>query len=243
MFVRSLVQAVTSFIVATSFQISDDHSILEIGPGEILPQEQADVLEGGTVKGACGSFNPVVWTFVNHPIYSIFVRRNYIQLAIFSFMGDTSPLPDSNIQQNNSIILTNLKISDSGVYHCYGTYRTQSGMIRNFMNYFRLVVYPRNVTGIVLPSVTHVYEGENVTLFCGSSRVSEWYFTRSGQDVQIANNELFLYNVRKEDSGSYLCRGVTSYTVRTFQSIAYLFVGTRVVFREDFILDNTSIVL
>ena len=123
-----------------------------------------EVLEGGTVKSACGSFQPVIWAYAD-VLYSF--PADYFGLREGNF-GYTSPPPGNNVQQNNSIILTNLRLSDSGFYYCFGIYRTQSGMIAPFMTYFTLTVWSTIRPKLVLPNIAHS-EGDNVTFRCGSS--------------------------------------------------------------------------
>ncbi len=62
MSIQYLVSAV-SFIVATSVRIPLVFSEIEIRHGELIPVGGVDVFEGNTVKGACGSLQPVTWTY------------------------------------------------------------------------------------------------------------------------------------------------------------------------------------
>ncbi len=229
MSLQYLVSAVSSFIIATSLRIPRDFSEIEIRHGELIPAPGADVLEGSTVKGTCGSLQPVTWT------YTINFNEEFgydfeIVDGIYVYLGNNDPLPGTNIQHNNTIILTNLRVSDSGYYHCFGTYRTSSG-IDYFQVSFNVHVHTAAPFGSVLPSVTHVSEGDNVTFVCGSSRGVEWFFRPIGQEVHLANNTLSLHNVRKDTSGLYFCRGFLR-NRGIFQIHAMLLVDTPVVFMQ-----------
>ncbi len=215
MFVQYLLSVIASlFVATTSVRISRDFREIEVGYGELIPI-WADVLEGNSVKAACGSLQPVTWTY----------------------FGNNEPLPGTNRQHNNTIILTNLRVSDSGYYYCIGTYRTQSGMIAYFKKSFVLYVWTKPPLGFVLPNEVHVSEGENVTFACGSFREVEWFFRPIGQEVHLANNTLLLKNVRKDSSGLYLCRGFRI-NRRVFQIPAALFVDTHVVFTANITIES-----
>ncbi len=58
--------------------------------------------------------------------------------------------------------------------------------------------------------------------------------------IHLANNTLFLYNVRKGTSGFYFCRGFHE-NRRIFQYPAVLFVDTRVVFTATITLESQLI--
>ena len=239
MSLQYLVSAVSSFIIATSLRIPRDFSEIEIRHGELIPAPGADVLEGSTVKGTCGSLQPVTWTYTIN-FNEEFGYNFEIVDGIYVYLGNNDPLPGTNIQHNNTIILTNLRVSDSGYYHCFGTYRTYFGMIDYFQMSFNVHVHTAAPFGYVLPSVTHVSEGDNISFVCGSSRGVEWFFRPIGQEVHLANNTLLLHNVRKNSSGLYFCRGF--HRNRTiFQIPAVLFVDTRVVFMQTVTFESQHI--
>ncbi len=239
MSLQYLVSAVSSFTIATSVRIPRDFSEIEIRHGELIPIGGVNVFEGSTVMGACGSLQPVTWT------YTIDVNQDFgydfdSVDDIYVYLGNNDPLPGTNTQHNNTIILTNLRVSDTGYYYCFGTYRTYFGMIDHFQESFHVNVHTAAPFGYVLPDVIHVSEGNNVTFVCGSSRGVKWFFRPIGQEVHLTNNTLLLYNVRKNSSGLYFCRGF--HRNRTiFQNPAVLFVDTRVVFTATITLESQLI--
>ncbi len=48
------------FIVATTLRISENYRKIEFGPRELTLPNLVDVLEGSTVKCACGSLNQLL---------------------------------------------------------------------------------------------------------------------------------------------------------------------------------------
>ncbi len=62
----------------------------------------------------------------------------------------------------------------------------------------------------------------------------EWFVNSNGQEMHMADDKLFLYNVRKEDSSLYFCRGFDSHT-RVFQIPVTLFVDTQIVLSGNII--------
>ncbi len=236
MFVQYLLSLIASFLVATSVRISRDFREIEVGYGELIPINEVDVLEGNSVKAACGSLQPVTWTYT-FDYNEEFGYDFEIVDGVYVYFGNNDPLPGTNRQHNNTIILTNLRVSDSGYYYCLGTYRTYSGMIAYFKKSFALYVWTKPPLGFVLPNEVHVSEGDNVTFACGSFREVEWFFRPIGQEVHLANNTLSLKNVRKDSSGLYLCRGFPI-NRRVFQIPAALFVDTRVVFTANITIEQ-----
>ncbi len=219
---KALYAAVTSLIVASSFRIKPDFSKIEIYPKEVIPTV-VDTLENTEVKGSCGSLSPVSWTYKrNRP-----TLNEYFHINVTHYFGSNLP-PSRHDVENNSIIITNVQLYDSGYYYCFGTYINHFGDTKQFQKSFQLNVWLMVPFGYVLPSVTHVSEGGNVTFKCGSSGKIEWFGrTMNSQEKYLANNSILLYNLGKSNSGPYVCRGVHINGI-VFHARADLFVDSLV---------------
>ncbi len=86
----------------------------------------------------------------------------------FSFTND--PLPSCSRFENNSSILTNLSVMDSGYFHRLRTFQDYDMWVKYFRNWFSVKVWGNTPVGLVLPSIIEVSEGQNVTLVCGHNR-------------------------------------------------------------------------
>ncbi len=230
MLLHFLFAIVTNFIIAESVVLSLDYSQIQICSGELIPRF-VYVFGENPVKSACGSLSPVTWTYKRE--FSLHWEYNTTSEGNYIYIGNNEPLPTTHIQQNNTIILTNLRESDSGYYYCFGTHTNNIGQIAPFLRAFRLNVLNVAPIGYVLPSLTYVSTGDNATFVCGSSLRVEWFFRSiRGQEVHVANKTLYLYYVRKEHSGLYICRGFRR-DGNVFHFPATLFVDTSIVHNEN----------
>ncbi len=152
---------------------------------EVIPKFFT-ALEGNAVNAYCGSLSPVEWA---------------IEL-------DDHSLPRNHTITNNTIILKNLSLSDSGTYYCKGKYKDYYQEIKTFNNYMYLIVFRVNQVGLVLPNILEVSEGSTAAITCGSLKQAEWFSKdiRSQEKATIGNT-LILYKLKKDQSGPYICRG------------------------------------
>ncbi len=179
------------------------------------------VPEKSAVNIYCGSSSPVNWTYTQsglHPAIS------EVSITVHS----------RHLIGYKTIILIHLLQKDSGDYCCLGKDRNV---------YFRvcsLVSVVKSVPlGSVIPSLAEVLEGGSVTLQCGSEYPVEWFSLQyQNQNKTVQNNFLTLYNLRKEHSGPYLCRGtkltitqipfISQARLIQFHQTALIFVGSTV---------------
>ncbi len=208
----------TETLVVASYLENRDWLQVTIDQTEIIPAH-FDILEGTPVRSYCGSFSPVDWTYS---------RNANVDDINVSFTYD--PLPSDSRFENNSIILTNLSVADSGYFHCTGTFRDYDTRMKYFKNWFSVKVWGNTPVGFVLPSVIEISEGEKVTLSCGSTRQVEWFgLTLADQQIRATNNTLTLWNLSKENSGTYICRGTLS-SREIFHSRCAILVDFQVIF-------------
>ena len=179
------------------------------------------VPEKSAVNIYCGSSSPVNWTYTQsglHPAIS------EVSITVHS----------KHLIGYKTIMLIHLLQKDSGDYCCLGKDRNV---------YFRvcsLVSVVKSVPlGSVIPSLAEVLEGGSVTLQCGSEYPVEWFSLQyQNQNKTVQNNFLTLYNLRKEHSGPYLCRGtkltitqipfISQARLIQFHQTALIFVGSTV---------------
>ncbi len=135
--------------------------------------------------------------------------QNWSYSGIFFPPQETYYLPFTNLSiatkytvDLNKLTLTNLSPDDSGFYSCIGQYHNISYRLSS-----NLIVVDKIVNGMVVPSRVEVSHGSSVTLSCGSIRPVKWTSTHFSETTE---GTLTLRNLKKKDSGRYLCRGVNA---------------------------------
>ncbi len=208
----------TRLLLFTSLYVSscENWRKMKVYHTQVFPMSFT-ALEGNIVKAYCGSMSPVKWTY----------GPNHL------------PLPSHTVF-NNSIILNNVRLSDTGKYFCNGTYQNEVQEIKTFVNYFIIKVFETAEEGLILPNFLEVSEGSNATLTCGSLKQAEWFSKNiQSQKKTIIGNTLILHHLRKEQSGLYVCRGVEKHNLdehmRVFHNDATIIVDGYV----DIIMSNT----
>ncbi len=199
-----------------------------IDPTDVIP-EDFDILEGTPVKSYCGSLSPVVWTYS---------RNENVGEGDIDISSRDDPLPSGFRLGNNTVILTNLSELDSGSFNCIGTYHDHEKRTKRFRNWFSVKVWSEIQVGLVLPSIIEVSESENVTLTCGSTKQVEWFgLTLPDQQKSVTNNTLTLWNLSKEFSGPYICRG-TLISRKIFHSRSIVLVDLQVILDRRILIYN-----
>ncbi len=164
------------------------------------------VLEGTPVTAYCGSSSPVNWTFFS---FNTNIRGRHTSLHHKHLVG------------YKNITLVDLVERDSGLYYCHGTYLNSS-----FQKFIKVNVKSRMPRNQIVPSLIEVSIGSAVTLKCGSEKRVEWFGAHiQKQNRSIGRNSLTLYNMQKQHSGLYICRGYTNFI---FHSSSTVFVGSLV---------------
>ncbi|XP_026667400.1 basement membrane-specific heparan sulfate proteoglycan core protein-like [Ceratina calcarata] len=114
-------------------------------------------------------------------------------------------LPENAREYGNVLRLTNVAVSDSGLYRC--TADTPEGV---FDQDFNLVVHGGNNDAPAIET-KHAPYGSNLEMDCRPNIESptKFQWTKLGSnlppDAQIAENKLKLINVKAEDAGTYVC--------------------------------------
>jgi len=108
-----------------------------------------------------------------------------------------------HVKHPYKLVLKDLLERDSGIYSCFGKF--SDGHIFQLVAF--LDVYKNLASGNVLPYPQVVAsEGDSVTLTCGSVKPVKWV----GLHQYIkGSNELHLTHLKREDSGPFVCIGVT----------------------------------
>ncbi len=181
--------------------------------------ERVKVLKGSSITVYCGSSSPVNWSFV--PVQNI-----------FSQSGHLTSLPKRHRQRNKSLTLFDLSLKDTGMYYCYGVHSN-----KKFVSplYVSVNVSPND--GTVYPDWVEAPINGSVTLTCGSSAPVTWYSVHWRKlQKRVVNNSVTLFNLQKEHSGRYMCRGVKklnsqdSRVANVFHSYAIIMVDSFVMF-------------
>ena len=166
---------------------------------DVVPP-RIDVFENASVIFYCGSLSAVSWSL--KPILTDNLMpssRRY-------------PVSTRHLKGIKTITLVNLLSNDSGMYYCKGT-----GKNKTFVRMFYVKVWGNVRYGKVIPNWVEVTEGNSVTLTCGSVKPVLW--TSVHFDVQnksFQGNSLTLYNLEKDHSGRYMCRGVVQHKLKKY---------------------------
>lgn len=98
----------------------------------------------------------------------------------------------------------NTFMNDSGLYNCFGKYDYVL-----FFHFSSVKVYTEVLRGQVLPNWMVTSEGDSVILSCGSIKPVEWFSAHSyRQNETLESNTVTIHNIKRENSGPYVCRGV-----------------------------------
>ena len=147
--------------------------------GEVIPPRSL-VSEKSSVTLYVGSAATVNWSFPNNAS-GVYRHKRY----------------------RRKLILNNLLESDSGAYSCYGKFSDG----RVFQRFVFIDVYKQPDPGMVLPyPLVEASEGDSIKLACGSVKPVRWIGL---QHYLKGNNELHLNRLKVNDSGPFLCIGVT----------------------------------
>ncbi len=160
---------------------------IEVQPKSMLPRT-VTLFQSSSVTLYCGTTSLASWSF--------FSLRDYLQ----------TPIPSRHVKYYNKITLKDLTVEDSGSYYCTGTFRNKTFIDNTYL--VVLLCEPNSVPPYIVPSWVEVPLNGSLTLLCGSVTPVEW-FSSSFQSVQksLERNKLKLYNLQKEHSGEYICRG------------------------------------
>ena len=143
------------------------------------------------------------------PLHSLVMEKSSVTLHVGSATDVTWRFP-SNVtgvyrheRYRHKLILNNLIEADSGIYSCHGTF--SDGQI--FYHLAFINVYKEPYPGMVFP-YPHIEasEGDSVKLACGSVKPVKWIGL---QHYLKGSNELHLNQLKVNDSGPFLCIGVT----------------------------------
>ncbi len=169
---------------------------------EVVPN-RVRTFEGTPVIAHCGSFSLTNWTYQRFGN----TEKIFLTNELFSFRT-----PFIYHILNRSIILNNLSATDSGLFYCHGTYNTGYYGIVTFSSSIRVSVEQNTEEApdyVVIPNYIEVSEGDSVTLRCKSDKPVEWFSSRlKYMNTIVQNDSITLKNLRKVDSGLYLCRGI-----------------------------------
>ncbi len=153
--------------------------------------DRLKVLEESSVTVYCGSSSAVYWSFVS------------IQDGFYA-LGHLTSLSAQHLQRNRSLTLNNLLLRDSGMYYCNGTYSN-----RKFVAPLPVWVKESPEYGSVYPNWVEAPVNGSVILTCGSLEPVMWFSVHWRYlQKHVGNNSVTLYNLQKEHSGRYVCRGV-----------------------------------
>ncbi len=196
------------YFVSSSLVVGRNYSVIDLLFQRMAPPNGATVFEGATINVYCGSSSPVNWTF--HHNYDI--RPRNIGL----------PVSNRHIKGDKNITLVHLEVNDSGDYYCHGMANNEHFSIQIYIEVTRIVI-----VGIVIPNWVEAEEGSSATLHCGSVKRVMWNGVHlSSQNKTIRGNIITLYNLKKEHSGRYFCRGFDMEGI--FQESAYVLVDAYV---------------
>ncbi len=159
--------------------------------------------EGTPVIAYCGSFSLTTWTYQ---------RFGYNEMIFLTNEPFSLRTPFIYQILNRSIILNNLRSTDSGLFYCHGTYNTGYFGIVTFSSSIRVFVEQNNEEApdyVLIPNYVEVSEGDSVTLRCKSDKPVEWFSSRlKYMNTIVQNDSIMLKKLWKVDSGPYLCRGI-----------------------------------
>ncbi len=196
-----------SFVYAASSLLeccAKDWRQIVVYDSEVVPNS-VRIFEGTPVIAYCGSSFPVTWMYKRYGLFTTLTLKN-------------DPLNIGTFFQyqllRTSIILNNLEVSDAGMFICQGAYNNQDLEIIQFRSKVRVDIVTLN-RGVPLYNVTPNYlevsEGDTVTLTCKGAKPVEWFsVSLKYQNKTIYNDSIKLTNLKKEHSGLYFCRGITS---------------------------------
>ncbi len=169
---------------------------------EVVP-DIVRTFEGTPVIAYCGSFSLTSWSYQ---------RFGYNEIIFLTNEPFSLRTPFIYQILNRSIILNHLRATDSGLFNCHGTYDSGDFGIVTFSRSIRVFVEQNNEEApdyVVIPNFVEVSEGDSVTLRCKSDKPVEWFSSRlKYMDTIVQNDSITLKNLRKVDSGPYLCRGI-----------------------------------
>ncbi len=151
-----------------------------------------EVLEGMKVTLYCGSSIPVIWTFT--PQNSNAGVR--LKLPLYTL--------GRSVVSDQIVTVMNTPKNESGYYNCEGRYDNLY-----FFHYSSVKVFTEVLYGQVLPNWMVTSEGDSVTITCGSIKPVEWFSAHSyRQNETLESNTVTIHNIKRENSGPYVCRGV-----------------------------------
>ncbi len=182
MFPSIIMVSICSCCIVTS---TANWGVIDIYYKEVVPLS-VEVFEKSSVTLYCGSSSPVQWMYMP------------------SYCSTYQSILQHHLKGSKQITLQNLKTVDSGLYYCNGTY--EGGTFSSFVD---LIVHKGFVPkGRIVPDRVEIAAGGNVTLTCSSNDKVEWFSEHiAHQDKIIGYNYLELFNLQKEHSGLYFCRG------------------------------------
>ncbi len=170
--------------------------------------------ETSTVRLYCGSLFFVTWIYKSYKNYRYIYLNNPRDRALVTFGFEI---------KNNTITLKHLKSSDSGNFHCKGTYNAIDHGTRRFIDYAVVIIFNFAPPSHVIPNILEISESDDVLLMCGSDKEVEWFgLNIKDQEKKLLNNTIFLPKLRKELSGPYICRGVSE--TKIFHSASLVIV-------------------
>ena len=169
---------------------------------EVVPN-MVRTFEGTPVIAYCGSFSLTSWSYQ---------RFGYNEMIFLTNEPFSLRTPFIYHILNRSIILNNLRATDSGLFYCQGTYNASDFGTVTFSSSITVLVEAYNEEAsdyAVVPNYIEVSEGDSVTLRCKSDKPVEWFSSRlKYMNTIVQNDSITLKNLRKVDSGPYLCRGI-----------------------------------
>ncbi len=138
---------------------------------EVVPN-RVRTFEGTPVIAHCRSFSLTNWTYQRFGCNEMIFLTNEPYSLRTPFIYHIL---------NRSIILNNLRATDSGLFYCHVTNNTGDFGSVTFSSSIRVFVEAYNEEAsdyVVIPNYIEVSEGDSVTLRCKSDKPMEWFSSR-----------------------------------------------------------------
>lgn len=220
-------QVIVFFYCAVVTVFGKNWQQIIVRPKSIEPSKTVTLFPGASLTLYCGTTSLANWTFF--PLTDLF----------------ESPISSRHLKGYNNITLKDLKVEDTGSYYCHGTFGTEQFTKYTFVNV--LIYHPDGAQTYVVPNWIEVPINGSVALYCGSLTPVEW-ISASFLSVpkSLVGNRLELYNLQKEHSGLYICRGTfkipqfligLNYVINPinlFHSKAVIIVGGEILYSANY---------